>query len=43
MKDGTVLTFTATSESSKFEEHRAVFEQTLRTVGIDAEAFAAPQ
>ena len=43
MKDGTVLTFTATSESSKYEEHRLVFEHSLRTVGIDAAAFTAPE
>jgi len=42
MKDGTVLTFTATSESSKYEEHRPVFEHSLRTVVIDPAAFAAP-
>ena len=40
MKDGTVLTYTATSESSKYEQHRAVFEATLRSVVIDPAAFA---
>jgi hypothetical protein len=40
MKDGTVLTYTATSESSQFDTHRPVFETTLRNVGIDAAAFA---
>ena len=40
MKDGTVLTYTATSESSRYEEHRPVFEATLRRVGVDAAAFA---
>ena len=40
MKDGTVLTYTATSESSQYEMHRPVFEATLRTVSIDAAAFA---
>lgn len=40
MKDGTVLTFTATSESSQYDTHRAVFEATLRNVGIDAATFA---
>ena len=41
MPDGTVLTYTATSESSRFERHKAVFEATLRQVGIDAATFAA--
>ena len=41
MKDGTMLTYTATSESTKFEQHRAVFEATLSRVGIDAATFAA--
>ena len=40
MKDGTMLTYTATSESTKYEQHRAVFEATLSRVGIDAAAFA---
>ena len=42
MKDGTVLTYTATSESSQYEQHRPVFEATLRSVVIDPAAFAAP-
>jgi len=41
LADGTVLTFTATAESSQFERHRAVFEATLRGLGIDAAAFPA--
>ena len=40
MKDGTVLTYTATSESSQYETHRPVFESTLRTVVIDPATFA---
>jgi hypothetical protein len=40
MKDGTVLTYTATSESSLFDGHRHVFEATLRNTGIDAGRFA---
>jgi hypothetical protein len=40
MKDGTVLTYTATSESSQYESHRPLFEATLRTVEIDAPTFA---
>jgi hypothetical protein len=41
MPDGSVLTYTATSESSQFEKHRPLFESTLPTIGIEASAFAA--
>jgi hypothetical protein len=40
MRDGSVLTFTATSERSRYETHRPVFEATLRSVVIDPAAFA---
>ena len=40
MKDGTMLTYTATSESTRYERHRPVFEATLSRVAIDAAAFA---
>ena len=41
MKDGSMLTYTATSQSTQYEQHRAVFEATLGRVGIDAAAFTA--
>lgn len=41
MPDGTVLTYTATSESSQFEAHRPLFEATLPRLQIDATAFPA--
>jgi hypothetical protein len=40
MRDGSVLTYTATSESSQYETHRPVFEATLRSVVIEPTAFA---
>ena len=43
MKDGTVLTYTATSESSRYEQHRPVFEATLSRVVIEPAVFAAPR
>ena len=43
MKDGTVLTYTATSQSTQYEQHRAVFEATLSRVVIEPAAFASPR
>jgi hypothetical protein len=40
MKDGAVLTYAATSETSKYEDHRPLFEATLARVGIGAESRA---
>jgi hypothetical protein len=42
MPDATVMTFTATSESSRFDDQRTLFEDTLRRILIDAAAFAGP-
>lgn len=41
LADGTVLTFTGTSESSRFEQHRATFEASLRSLVIDPTAFSS--
>ena len=42
MPDATVMTYTATSESSRFDDQRALFEDHLRRVLVDAAAFPAP-
>ncbi len=41
MPDESVLTYTATSETSQFPQHRALFESTLPQVAIDPSAFPA--
>lgn len=41
MPDGSILTYTATSESSRFPQHRALFEATLPRIGIDPAAFTS--
>ena len=42
MPDATVMTYTATSESSRFDDQRALFEDHLRRILVDAAAFPAP-
>jgi hypothetical protein len=41
LPDNTVLSFTATAESSQFESHLALFDATLRSIHIEPSAFPA--